>query len=310
MRLMTTELDSPFPNGEPRPRALLLLPSAITEYEVAPSDSRVAYISGSDLWLRDAGETLRFAVGASGLHPRGIAWYPDGRLIAVATGDPTARQDYQVTTRIETIRPDTGQRTLLTSLVTSAPVYSLAYSPSGRYLLVTTHLGPLVVDTERESKPLRLPHEVVRAHWSPAGTPERLLWTGETRAGTGEQQFGTVSVDGAALKRLGQGVFVSWDPNGRSIIAARSSRRGGLAFVRHDVRNGEQEEIGEMASLTAATDVAFGPDGRHLAYIGEDGLYLAHLGRNSAERIVETSGLVSSLTWVSETPMLEGDPAP
>lgn len=308
VRLMKTEVEPSIPGGRPRRETLLSLPGKVLQYAVSPTDSRVAFTSGNNLWLRSDGMTHKLSretpgqAGGSARVPRSLirslAWHPNGDRIAVATLRLADKPDGQITTRIESLRLPGLQRTSLISLPSAAPVHSLTYSPSGRYLLIVTPLEVRVLDTERGNQVIDLPQDVAQAYWSSDIDQGRLLWIAAAGASGKPTAFGTVSPDGRALKLLGKATRVSWHPDGRSIIAARAAPEGGSEFWLHNVRNGDQEQLGEIASMDlSAIEVAFGPDGRHLVYADEDGIHLAHLNSSRTENITETSGKVHSLRW-------------
>jgi dipeptidyl aminopeptidase/acylaminoacyl peptidase len=175
------------------------------------TDTRVAYLSGSDLRLV-AGDGTEDRLLAAGVEPVAPAWRPGGFELAYARGGRVVALDTRTGSRLWT-RP-------------AADVRSLEWSPRGESLLVRRARSLRVLDAggrvrfELLRPDLAAP--VVAAAWSPDG--RSLAFVQRTAGQSALWLIPRLDPDAAAARRVfaGAGAFtgLAWSPDGRWLLLA------------------------------------------------------------------------------------------
>ncbi|MBA2363475.1 MAG: hypothetical protein H0V86_08105 [Chloroflexia bacterium] len=304
-QLATTALDNSSPSG-----ALIAESYADVTYAISPTDGRVVVGDRKRLWVQE-GVSARELIRGHFSGYRGptrpawgitgqLAWHPKGRMVAVTIYDGEAT--VLAPTVIQTVMTDTLERVAVVTLLPGEFVTALSYSPDGRNLLISSDSRALVIDTARGNTVARLPASVDRAYWSSSSDNVRLLWIGKRKADA-NSAFGTVRRDGTGLTVLGKAAHTGWHPDGERILTARFGRGAGFEFWSHDAPTGKREKLAEIAEMdTSVGELAFGPDGRHLAYGNKEGLFLVHLGSGRVQKLLSSVGGVYSVRWDTASP--------
>jgi WD40 repeat protein len=183
------------------------------------------------------------------VHGSSAAWSPDGRRLALVSGDGAA---------LHVVDADRRYRALLAF----GPVYSPDWSPDGRSLAFERFGWVHRIDADGTDE-----RRLARGHspaWSPGG--RRIAFVSD-RGGT-EDVF-AVRAAGGGLEQLTSGLGnetdPAWSPNGRA-----------LAYVTDDTGTPQlallQVATRKVAPLAIAgatvADPGWSPDGRRIAYVG------------------------------------------
>lgn len=97
---------------------------------------------GSEVYLWDAatGQPVRAPIPLAHLYPRGLAWSPDGKTLAVGGGLPVSKSVSGVGGRVVLLDADTGQQRGI-PLVHAETVTAVAFHPGGEMLATASEDG-------------------------------------------------------------------------------------------------------------------------------------------------------------------------
>ncbi|MDQ3855594.1 MAG: hypothetical protein M3281_04275, partial [Chloroflexota bacterium] len=327
--LMVADFEAPLSGAVPTIRTLVSRSGGSTlPYAVAPDGEQIAYGDGGGVWLRHRSggpRELLLTLKDPPIPPRirgsagslysphrwragELAWRPDGRVLALVAEPADDRNPFS--TRIQLFELSGRRKTphpyraggSIAALAPGERVYELSWNLSGSLLLANTSQGVRVIDTEQGYRSMRLHRPAYRGYWSPL-VDRLLLWTGSGKPGT-TRPFGLAQADTPKVFPLSRAAHAGWRSDGLALLVARLARTPGshrqdLAFTLWE-RGGKKTSLARISQPPdACGDVAFGPDGGHLACGGKDGLYLMHFRYSGRVQALTTStGRVSSVRWV------------
>ncbi len=204
------------------------------------------------------------------------AWSPQGRLIAYSYANEVGVID------TETVNADLQRRQLMrfTEYNTRSDwvwVPTLTWSPDGRFLAFTNH---------------------------DSADPEELAfssWAVDVATG----------VNGRFVPDSGMWAHLHWNPAGDDIAFLKATdplnsqtSSYALWLMDGDGSNGRRlyPPEGELSYFPREqTFMAWGPDGRQMAFIFENALYIYDLETGQANRVTQEDAVVSHPTWVGGT---------
>ncbi len=204
------------------------------------------------------------------------AWSPQGRFIAYSYANEVGVID------TETVNPALQRRQLqqFTEYNTRSDwvwVPTLTWSPDGRFLAFTNH---------------------------DSSDPEKLAfssWAVDVETG----------VNGRFVPDSGMWAHLHWNPSGSDIAFLKATdplnsqtSSYTLWLMDGDGSNGRRlyPPPGELSRFPhEQTFMAWGPDGRDIAFIFDDALYLYNLETGAANRITQEDTAASHPTWVRGT---------
>lgn len=207
---------------------------------------------------------------------RGVAWSPDGRLVASGSNPEVALWDCMTGKRLAALNGHTGQ------------IYSMAWSPASKLLASAADDGMVRLWDAQAMRAIRTLRTSANASflsvaWSPdgrqvvAGTPDgdMVRWNAQTGA-----QIATWSSPTKQQGHGGEYPFavwgVSWSPDGHHIA---STRYDDLILL-WDVATGRSQVIPKTD--TQPNTVAWSPDGRQFAVTDDEGKVILWNGANGA----------------------------
>lgn len=246
---------------------------------------------GEQMTLLPVGGGAARALGPASARARSPSWAPGGRWVVFESDRASFRDLYRVDADGTGLRrltdnregnfdpavsPDGGSIAFASSRDGDAEVYVMRSGGGGQRRLTAFHRddwGP---------------------RWSPDGRTIAFLSNRE-----GSDRIFLVSPDGTGLRKLnadstrslGQEADIAWSPDG-SRIAHTLHVRPGVSRIRIvDVRTGAAREVG---GVTAASQPAWSPDGRLLAFTASAGddadLWIARADGTAATRITHAKG--------------------
>jgi WD40 repeat protein len=226
-----------------------------------------------------------------------LAWSPDGRLLASASGDlASAAPD----STVRLWRADGSPAGTLRGA--SGPVFALAWSPDGQTLAAGS--GDGIIRLWGVDGALR------RAIAGGAGTVFALAWApdGQMLAAGASMTFLNPTVqlwrpDGALLRTMhtdhtgGKFYNLAWSPDGRWLA-------GGA--VDYKLWRADGSEVAHPVAGSPAWALAWAPDSRHWATGDESGAVDIYDTTGHEERLLHNGGNVDSLAWSPDGATLAG----
>jgi beta-lactamase regulating signal transducer with metallopeptidase domain/WD40 repeat protein len=267
--------------AEPTPEKL----DAVTQGRLVTGETSGALAAGQPQQSANAllRRTGRFATGMTGNDTR-IAWSADGRLLAVANGNPTRIMQRTGTSRVKDdwkplvhfLDAETGETVVAlrlstdeeeavlaaTERVSHFEVTALAFSPDGKVLAVGTSIGQVKLFDVRTGQLVRLLDDE-QAKLADQKTPENWQSLGRAMGSVTSLAF---SPDGSLLAVSGDS-FADFSGrfDGLERLGFRATGPGRLKLW--DVQTGALKHDLEGHNDHAYA-VAFSPDGRWLASAG------------------------------------------
>ena len=226
---------------------------------------------------------------------RGVAFSPDGRLVATGSNPEVALWDSVTGKRLATLSGHTGQ------------IYSMAWSPASKLLASAADDGMVRLWDTQAGRAIQTLKTASNASflslaWSPdgrqvvAGTPDGdvVRWNAETGA-----QLATWSGPARQAGHGGEYPFavwgVAWSPDGRHIV---STRYDDLVLL-WDVATGRSQVIPKTD--TQPNTVTWSPNGRQFAVTDDQGKVILWNGANGARGKTfeghDGDGWAYGLTW-------------
>ena len=233
---------------------------AVTRAAISPDGGRVAYVlsvprrpgvdpdgrAHAELHVVDrAGHSRGYVTGETTVGA--LDWFPDGRHIAFLS-----RREGKGTSGLYRIPVDGGEARRVAGLETNVIAFSL--SPDGRQVAL---LGQEPEDTD--TKALRdkgFSQKVYEEDWRAVG-----LWIAPLGEGEGSPR--RVAVDGSVQS-------VHWSPAGDRlalVVTPRQLTDDTLVFARVRIIDLQGRELGRVDNPGKLGDLAWSPDGAHLAII-------------------------------------------
>jgi WD40 repeat protein len=233
---------------------------------------------------------------------RGVAWSPDGQLVASGSNPEVALWDSVTGKRVATLNGHTGQ------------IYSMAWSPASKLLASAADDGTVRLWDAQQGRAIQTLKAASNASflslaWSPdgrqiaAGTPDGdvVRWNAQTGA-----QLATWSGPAKHQGHGGEYPFaawgVSWSPGGRQIV---STRYDDLVLL-WDVATGSSQVIPKTD--TQPNTVAWAPNGRQFAVTDDQGKVILWNGANGARGKTfeghDGDGWAYGLTWSPDGSMV------
>ena len=320
--LFSVHLGARDPAGLSTPERVLRFGPGTLTYDISPTDGTVAYSTGRGLWTQSAEGGIRYLAPLARLGPTGrpqrlrdsattvgahhATWHPQGHTVAFVdagwtpAGPGTGSAVYAHTPDLDTALGDP-----LFVLGPDDEVTGLRWSTDGRFVAVRTRRGSHVVRVAGEGGRRRsffLENRDV--YWSPDPAIQNLLVAERRRLGV-DAPFGVATSDGTNYRLLGNAAFVTWLPNGQSILFAQHGRRGddGMGLWRLDLKTEAQEKVSDVPAMgRGVREVVYSSDGRYLAFTTAQGARVASVSDGESVELPGISGRVRSLRW-------RGDPA-
>ncbi|MBA2363729.1 MAG: PD40 domain-containing protein, partial [Chloroflexia bacterium] len=320
--LFSVHLGARDPAGLSTPERVLRFGPGTLTYDISPTDGTVAYSTGRGLWTQSAEGGIRYLAPLARLGPTGrpqrlrdsattvrahhATWHPQGHTVALVdagwtpAGPGTGSAVYVYTPSLDTVLGEP-----LFVLGSDDEVTGLRWSTDGKYLAVRTRRGSHVVRVAAEGMRRRsffLENRDV--YWSPDPAIRDLLVTERRRLGV-DAPFGVAEFDGTNYRLLGNAAFVSWQPDGKSVLFAQHGRRvdAGMSLWRLDLATRASEKMSDVPAMgRGVREVAFSPDGRYLAFTTAQGAWVASVSDGEAVELPGVSVRAHSLRW-------RGDPA-
>jgi WD40 repeat protein len=248
----------PLGGGAP---VVLPVPSAIVRLlsaTLSPDGKRVAATDGSGRVLVWAGSGREPRVTDVHAAVPGLAFSPDGALLAALTADDTGFAEVIV------FRSDGSEEVARRSARAANPPRGgrLFFSPDGSRLLVAGGRGLLFRTDRWEQKPIMLENDPRAGISTAAFHPQGMLVV----TGSFDDTVQVWSLEGQERKDLRRsgGPFVAISPDGQRIAAGRAD--GTARITRFD---GTGEPVELRTGSGATSWLAFAPDGRRLVTLNE-----------------------------------------
>lgn len=209
------------------------------------------------IWAVNADGTSKTQLICNSTGPRNASWSPSGTYLAYVDGDGNLRM-LNVETGEDPVVDDGSEGSLLHGASSGT---FLRWSPAGDMLLYTKFddadrrisLGEWVVSPGGSPIALNLSSTALGLTWSPDGL--RLVYHVPTYIPPPEYvrsgEIFLVNADGTGDRKLVDGIFRSWSPDGR-LLAYWTENRGGSSTVGDivimEVDTGRSVSLGEFTS--------------------------------------------------------------
>ncbi len=231
---------------------------------------------------------------------RAVAWSPDGRLLASASGTEPTLLLWDVESERPTGRPLAG---------TSAGMWGIAFSPDGQRLAAGTADGAVLVwDVYAPpGEPMRLVDES-----RPAGEVYAVAWSPDGRVVAAARADQKIQLWDLAEQGAGAAMFagaedylksLAWSPAGDELAAGGMDKK----VRRWDVATGQQIAALRPSHGQGVMSVAYSPDGALLASGSLDGtvaLWDRAAGERAGQPLDSLIGPVASVAWSADSRIL------
>lgn len=142
---------------------------------------------------------------------------------------------------------------------------------------------------------------VLGPRWSPDG--KRIAYYTFSPDGAGDNIY-VVDREGGTPKKIAGGSQPAWSPDGSSVVYSKlesESRRGPPQVCAVDLKSGEYRTLAKGQLM----ELAFSPDGKHVAYLGDSGtgrwdVFVANADFSHPRRVTKSKETTTSPQWSSD----------
>lgn len=144
-----------------------------------------------------------------------------------------------------------------------------------------------------------LEQSAIGPRWSPDGKQIAFFVFSPDLGG---MELYVMNADGKERKKLGEGGFPNWSPDGGKLLYAQMGRGGpDPKFSVLDLKSGESKLQSEDKMMMAS----FSPDGKHVVYMGEGGgdqadIFIADADFENARQLTKTEAIEIGPEWSAD----------